>query len=94
MSVCEALREPVASDASVFARLRKKGDDAELLDTGETGGGREKAGCMGDRLVERSEFCDMEREPMGTVRLLMFVSEERGFQAGLRRLLGWDWGWG
>lgn len=88
MSVWEALREPVASEASVFARPRKNGDDDELEAIGEVGEGSEKAGCDGDRLVERSEFWDMLRDPIGTVRLLRFGSELRGFHAGLRWLLG------
>jgi hypothetical protein len=55
MSVWEAFREPVASEASVFARPRKNGVD-ELAAMGDVGEGREKAGCEGDRLAERSEF--------------------------------------
>lgn len=46
---------------------------------GDVGEGREKAGCDGERVPERSEFCDMLRAPMGTVRLLMLESDERGF---------------
>jgi hypothetical protein len=90
ISVCEALREPVASEASVFARPRKNGDDDELVAIGDVGDGRENAGCDGDRLLERSEFWDMLRDPIGTVRLLRFGSELRGFHAGLRCLLGRD----
>jgi len=71
MSVCELLREPVVSAARVFARPRKKGDEEEGADMGDVGDGSEKAGCDGDRFVERSEVCDMERPPMGIVRLLM-----------------------
>lgn len=91
MSVCEALREPVAKEAKVLALPRKKGDDDVVFCVfcafwaiGEVGEGREKAGCDGERVPERSEFCDMERAPIGTVRLLMLESEERGFHCGLR----------
>lgn len=88
ISVCEALREPLAREANVLARPRKNGDDELVLwvfwAIGEAGDGREKAGCDGERVPERSEFCDMERAPMGTVRLLMLESEERGFHCGLR----------
>lgn len=86
MSVCEAFREPVASEARVFARPRKNGDDDELKAIGEVGEGSEKAGCDGDRFPERSEFWDKLRDPMGTVRLLRFGSELRGPHAGLRWL--------
>lgn len=55
---------------------------------GEAGDGRENAGCEGERVPERSEFCDMVRAPMGTVRLLRAESEERGFHAGLRWFVG------
>lgn len=72
------------SAASVFARPRKNGDDDVGADMGEVGEGSEKAGCDGDRLAERSEFCDMEREVMGTVRLLMLAFWSRGFHSALR----------
>jgi hypothetical protein len=88
MSVCEALREPEASEARVLARPRKNGVDDELEAMGEVGDGSEKAGCDGERLLERSEFCDMLRDPIGTVRLLRFGSELRGFHDGLRWLVG------
>jgi hypothetical protein len=39
----------VASEASVFARPRKKGDEDELFEMGEAGDGREKVGCDGER---------------------------------------------
>lgn len=55
---------------------------------GEVGEGREKAGCDGESAPDRSEFWDMERAPMGTVRLLTFESEERGFHCGLRWFTG------
>jgi hypothetical protein len=87
-SVCEVFREPVASEARVLARPRKNGEDDELEAIGDVGEGRESAGCAGDRLVERSEFWDMLREPIGTVSFLRFGSELRGFHAGLRWLLG------
>jgi hypothetical protein len=48
------------------------------------GEGSEKAGWDGDRLLERSEFWDMLRDPIGTVSLLRLGSELRGFHAGLR----------
>lgn len=82
-SVCEALRDPVARDARVFARPRKNGDEVELLVIGEEGEGSEKVGSDGDKL-DLSEFWDMEREPIGTVRLFKLGSEVRGFHAGLR----------
>jgi hypothetical protein len=78
----------VAREARVFARPRKNGDEEELLAMGEVGEGSEKAGCDGDKLLDLSEFCDMEREPIGRVRLLRFGSELRGFQDTLRCLLG------
>jgi hypothetical protein len=53
---------------------------------GELGEGSEKAGCEGERFIDRSEFCEREREVMGTVRLLMFVFEARGFHSALRLL--------
>jgi hypothetical protein len=56
MSVCEAFREPVASDARVFARPRKNGEEDELVAMGDVGEGSEKAGCEGDRLLDWSEF--------------------------------------
>ncbi len=68
ISVCELLREPVVRAASVFALPRKKGDDDGDAAIGEVGEGSEKAGCDGDRFIDRSEFCDMDREEMGTVR--------------------------
>jgi hypothetical protein len=84
MSLCDALREPEASEARVLARPRKNGVEDELLAMGDVGDGSEKAGCEGDRVLDRSEFCDMLRDAMGTVRLLRFGSELRGFHAGLR----------
>lgn len=81
ISVCEALREPVAREARVFARPRKNGVEDEM---GEAGEGREKVGCDGDRFPDRSELADMDREPIGTVKLFKFGSELRGFHAGLR----------
>jgi hypothetical protein len=69
----------VARPASVLALPRKKGVDDEFWAMGDVGEGREKAGCEGDRLPDRSEFWDMERASMGTVRLLMEGSEVRGF---------------
>lgn len=65
ISVLEALREPDAKDARVFARPRKNGDEDAI---GEAGEGSENVGCDGDRLPERSELADMERDPIGTVR--------------------------
>lgn len=77
------MREPLAREASVFARPRKKGDGEDVFCVfcaiGDVGEGREKAGCDGERVPERSEFCDMLRAPIGTVRLLMLESDERGF---------------
>lgn len=67
-----------------MARPRKKGDEDELFVIGEAGEGSEKVGCDGDRVEERSEFCDMERELIGTVSLLRLGSELRGPHAGLR----------
>lgn len=87
ISDCEAFREPLASEASVFARPRKNGVD-EFAAIGDVGDGSEKAGCEGDSVPERSEFWDMLRDPIGTVRLLRLGSELRGFHAGLRWLLG------
>lgn len=76
----------MAREANVFARPRKKGDEVGVFwvfwvfwAIGELGEGREKAGCDGESVPDRSEFCDMERAPIGTVRLLIFESEERGF---------------
>ena len=54
MSACEALREPVAREARVLARPRKKGDEEELFEIGDVGEGREKVGCEGDKLLARS----------------------------------------
>ena len=77
------MREPLASEANVLARPRKKGDEEWVFcvfwEIGDTGDGREEAGCGGDRAPERSEFCDMVRAPIGTVRLLRFESDDRGF---------------
>jgi len=84
ISVCEALREPVASDASVFARPRKNGVEDEVCSIGDVGEGREKVGCDGERPPVRSGSWDMDREPMGTVSLFRFGSEPRGFHAVLR----------
>jgi hypothetical protein len=86
ISVCEPLREPVAREASVFARPRKNGDEDELLAIGEAGEGREKVGCDGERLPAGS--WDILRDPMGTVSLFRLGSELRGFHAGLRCLVG------
>jgi hypothetical protein len=65
MSACELFREEVVSAASVLARPRKKGGEAgEAGDPmGETGDGKEKAGCEGD-----SELYEGDREDIGTVR--------------------------
>jgi hypothetical protein len=84
MSVCELFRDDVVRAASVLARPRKKGDDEGEAAMGEVGDGSEKAGCDGERFMDRSEFDDMDRDVMGTVRLLMLVPEARGFHAGLR----------
>lgn len=54
MSACDALREPVAREASVLARPRKKGDEVELFAIGDVGEGRENVGCEGDRPPARS----------------------------------------
>jgi hypothetical protein len=54
MSACDALREPVAREASVLARLRKKGEEGEVLDIGDPDEGREKVGCEGDKPPARS----------------------------------------
>lgn len=89
MSVWEVLRDPVARDARVLARLRKNGDEDEWLAIGDVGEGNEKAGWDAERLLERSEVWDMDREPMGTVSLFRLGSELRGFHARLR-LLGRD----
>jgi len=67
MSVCELFLADVVSEASVFARLRKKGEEGELA-MGEVGGGSEKAGCEGERLADLSDCADMERDVIGTVR--------------------------
>ena len=70
--------------ASVLARPRKKGEvegDAAMGDVGE---GSENAGCEGERFAERSEFWDMDRPVMGTVRLLMLVFDPRGLHSVLR----------
>jgi hypothetical protein len=84
------LREPIAREAaSVFARPRKRGDEDDVgADTGDPGEDREKAGWEGDRFAERSEPCERERDVMGTVRLLIFEFELRGFQSALRLLFG------
>ena len=55
--------------ASVFARPRKKGD---VVEVGELSGevvGSENVAFAGDRW-EESELADIDREAMGTVRLL------------------------
>jgi hypothetical protein len=78
----------VASEARVLARPLKNGADDELEAMGEVGEGRENAGWEGESCEERSEFWDMLRPSMGTVRLLRFDSELRGFHTGLRWLLG------
>lgn len=69
ISACELFREDVVSAANVFARPRKKGEDAEAGGDpiGEDGDGREKAGCVGERF-EWSELYEGDREEMGTVR--------------------------
>lgn len=84
MSVCEALREPEVSAARVLARPRKNGVDEVELAIGDVGEGNEKAGCEAVRFAERSEACDMVRPPIGTVKLLMFWFELRGFHSVLR----------
>ena len=78
MSDCEALREPVAREASVLARPRKNGEEEELFAIGDAGEGREKVGFEGERPPPRA--------PMGTVSLLRLGSELRGFHAVLRWL--------
>lgn len=50
-----------------MARPRKNGEEELLFVMGEVGDGREKVGCEGDKVEERSEFWDMERLPIGTV---------------------------
>lgn len=86
MSDCEALREPVAREASVLARPRKNGEEEELFAIGDAGEGREKVGFEGERPPPRSGSWDMDRAPMGTVSLLRLGSELRGFHAVLRWL--------
>ena len=54
MSACDALREPVAREARVLARPRKKGEEEELLFIGDVDEGREKVGCEGDKPPARS----------------------------------------
>jgi hypothetical protein len=90
ISVCELLRDPVVRAASVFARPREKGDKDEGAVMGEVEEGSEKAGCDGERCAERSEACERDRDPMGTVRLLRLVFELRGFHSALRWPDGWD----
>lgn len=65
MSACELFLEEVVSAASVLARPRKNGDDADEDGDpmGETGDGKEKVGCEGD-----SELYDGDLEDIGTVR--------------------------
>lgn len=46
------MREPEASEARVFARPRKNGEDKEFAAMGDVGDGREKAGCEGDRVFD------------------------------------------
>lgn len=94
MSACDALREPVAREARVLARLRKKGEEGDWLDIGDVGEGREEPGCEGDRPLPRSGSWDMDREPMGTVSWFRFGSELRGFHTGLRLLFGRGGSWG
>ncbi len=60
------------SDAKVFARPRKRGDDVDGDPNGELGEGREKAGCKGDRLGE--EVLEGEFELIGTLKVLRFAS--------------------
>lgn len=48
---------------------------------GDVGGGSEKAGCDGERFIDRSDCCDIDREDMGTVRWFMFPLELRGFHS-------------
>jgi hypothetical protein len=54
---------------------------------GDVGGGSEKAGCDGERFIDRSDCCDIDREDMGTVRWFMFPLELRGFHS-VPRLVG------
>ena len=72
------------SAARVLARPRKNGVEEDELESGEVGEGSEKAGCDAVRFAERSEACDMVRPPIGTVKLLMFWFELRGFHSVLR----------
>jgi len=67
------------SAAKVFARPRKNGGVPEFGGdpNGDVGDGRENAGCDGDKF-EWSEWYEGDREEMGTVRWLMFVSEDLG----------------
>jgi hypothetical protein len=78
-SCWELFRDVLVRAAKVFARPRKKGDEDEDCGKliGDVGDGREKAGCEGERF-EFSELKDGDREEMGTVRRLMFMSDERG----------------
>lgn len=71
------------SAANVFARPRKNGEDAEVGGdpNGEDGDDREKAGCDGERF-EWSELYEGDREEMGTVRWLIFMSDDRGLGSG------------
>lgn len=49
---------------------------------GDVGEGRENAGWEGERLADRSELEDGERDVIGTVRFFMFELEDFGFQSG------------
>jgi hypothetical protein len=51
---------------------------------GEVGEGSENPRCEGEILADRSEFEEGEREVIGTVRFLIFVLEDFGFQSSPR----------
>lgn len=72
----------MVKEASVFARLLKNGEDGEAA-IGDEGGGKENAGCVGDRFIDLSELADCDRVVMGTVRWLMLRSDDRGLDSAL-----------
>jgi hypothetical protein len=74
--------DDVVNEARVFARLRKNGEDGEAA-IGEEGGGRENAGCDGERFIDLSDVADCDRAVIGTVRWLMLISDDRGLESAL-----------
>jgi hypothetical protein len=76
----EWLLDPVAREAKVFARPLNSCAVDEVGVVGEAGPELENAGCDCDRLAEVPDSYDIERDVIGTVKLLRLASDDRNVE--------------